>query len=137
MNSLRNELDTKGLVQLTEEMRQMLHSADGYSNRLKLTVALQTLIEEATKMLSEVDDSAFLMEIREFTDNMIKQSEQTSETFRSHLELNSGVSAAVMVDKPLEAAQLQEEIKNKLEVYDSMIRDVVKTKQELPLECRR
>lgn len=88
-------------------------------------------------MLSEVDVSAFLTEIREFTDGLIKQSEETTRNFRAHLELNSSISAAVMVDKPLEAAQLQEEIKSKLEAYDSMIREVVKAKQELPLECRR
>jgi len=137
MNSLRNELDTQDLIPLRDEIRKALRSAEGYENKLKLTVALQTIVEESTAMLGEVDAKAFLTEIRAFTDELLKQSEKVREEFHQHLELNDGVTVAMTVEAPLKAAQLQSDISRNLAEYDKLLKELIETRQQMPLECRK
>ena len=136
MQDLRNELDNKELNQIRQDISQALHSADGYDNRLKLTVALQTILNEASSMLAGVDASAFLSDVRKMTDEMIAKAERTQADFNSHLALNAGVSVDVAVQSPLKAAELESEIREKLTAYDTLLRQIIESRQEMPMELK-
>ena len=79
MENFKTLLDDYNLDQISQELSQFLHSADGYENRLKLTHALLGLINESCVLLKTVDLNDFISEIRkriEDTESLIKTHSQ-------------------------------------------------------------
>lgn len=136
MSDLRTELDNNELSVLKQSIKDSLHSAEGYDNKLKLTVALMTIISEASEMLKTIDKKAFISEVKELVEQLIAEGEKAGELFTQHLSLNDGAADAMAVNVPIKTKELQGEIGSKLKEYDALLKQLIESRQQMPLEKR-
>lgn len=131
MMNLKEQLDNNELSVLKQSIKDGLQSAEGYDNKLKLTLALTTIIREAADMLKAIDKEAFISEVRELADKLIAEGQSAEELFTQHLSLNGMVAGT-----PIKAQELQDEIDGKLKEYDALLKEVIESRQNEPLEKR-
>ena len=134
MDTLKTLLDDKNLEQLSRELSQFIHSAEGYANRLKLTYALLGLIDECCTLLKTVDLDGFISDVRKRIEDVESQSSNLKEVYRRHLYSNKGISSVLANPDENRVSYLQNEIERLLVEYDSILKGILETREKLPVE---
>lgn len=136
MESFKTLLDDKNLDQLSRELSLFIHSADGYANRLKLTYALLSLIDESCTLLKTVDLDGFISDIKKRIEDVESQSNNLKEVYRRHLYSNKDISSVLANPDDNRVSNLQKEIERLLVEYDSILKGILEIREKLPVEKR-
>ena len=136
METLKTLLDDNNLNQINQEFSQFIHSADGYENRLKLTLALISLINESCTLLSAINVNDFINDIRKRIEDIESQSSNLKDNYRRHLDSNNELSNIIANPDDTRISSLQEGITKSLKEYDNILNAIVKLRESLPIETR-
>lgn len=133
MESFKKLLDEKDINQISQELSQFIHSADGYANRLKLVYVLLGLINESCNLLKTIEVKDFISDIRDRIEGVESESSNTKEIFNRHLGSNNDISA-ILDPNNNRVSTLQEEIKKRLEEYDMILKGIIESREKLPVQ---
>lgn len=134
METLKTLLDDNNLNQINQELSQFIHSADGYENRLKLTLALISLINEGCTLLSTINVNDFINDIRKRIEDIKSQSSNLKDNYRRHLDSNNEISNIIANPNDNRISSLQEGIMKSLKEYDDILKTIVELRESLPIE---
>lgn len=134
METLKTLLDDKNLNQINQEFSQFIHSADGYENRLKLTLALISLINESCTLLNTINVNDFISDIRKRIDEIESKSSNLKDNYRRHLDSNKEISNIITNPDDNRISSLQEGITKSLKEYDDILKTIVELRESLPIE---
>lgn len=136
MDDLKTMMDSLSIKDINENVRQFIHSADGYSNRLKLTFALLGLIDESCTLLRTVDLNDFISDIRKRINDIDSQSGNLKEVYRRHLCSNKDISSILADPGNNKVATLQKDIEKFLGDYDGILKELLEQREKLPIETQ-
>jgi len=132
---LKTMMDTLSIKDITQEISEFIHSGDGYENKLKLTLVILHLIEESCMLLKTIDLNDYILEIRKRIEDVESQSNSLKEAYRRHLYSNKDLSSVLACPGDNKVSTLQKEIEKLLGEYDSILKEILKKREELPIEA--
>lgn len=135
MEDLKTMLD-KGMpiAEINQKTNEFIHSADGYPDKLKLVSVLLNLIQEGNKLLSDVDLGDFISKISDRVNKLNRESKNLKETYGVHLEQNDKIIKSLTNEKSNDITDIQQQIKKLLSEYDAIIKELVESRDKLPIE---
>ena len=134
MEDLKNMMDTLPIAEINQQIRQFVHSADGYDNKLKVTFVLLNLIQEAAQLLGSVDSNEFISEVRKRVDELDKQSTSLAEAYHTQMAQNDEIVDMLSDNTNNRIADIQDQIGVLLREYDNIVRMLVEVRDRLPIE---
>lgn len=134
MESFKKLLDEKDISQISQELSQFIHSADGYANRLKLVYVLLGFMSESCNLLKTIEVDDFISDIRKRIDDVESESSNAKEIFHRHLGSNNDISAILANPNNNRVSSLQEEIKKLLGEYDLILKGIIESREKLPVQ---
>lgn len=134
METFKTLLDDKNIDQISQDLSQFIHSADGYENRLKLTISLLGLINESCALLQTIDVNGFINDIRQRIEDVGSQSNNLKEAYRRHLDSNEAINAVLANPDENRMSTLQKDIERLLGEYDSLLESILRRREELPIQ---
>lgn len=134
MENLKILLDSYPLSEVNQAIKQFVHSADGYKNKLKLTFALLNLIHEETGLLQSVNSSEFISDIRKRVDELDQQAGSLADEYHAQLLQNNEIQEILSDKKSTRVTDIQAQIDSLLQDYDRIIKTLVEIRDSLPIE---
>ena len=137
MEDLKAMLD-KGMsiAEIKETINQFVDSARDYADtdKLKLTFVLLNLIQEGTSVLRTISVNDFTKQINERIDEVEKEYKTLSDEYNVHFKQDNEIVSILIDKEDKKLASLQNDINNLLSKYDSIIKEIVKIREALPIE---
>lgn len=134
MENLKVLLDAHPLLEVDQAIKQFIHSADGYENKLKLTFSLLNLIREGAGLLQTVNSSEFISDIRQRVDEINKQAGSLKDEYHAQLFQDNEIQELLADKTSTRVADIQAQIDSLLQEYDKIIRALVEIRDSLPIE---
>lgn len=136
MASLNDILNEQKIVQIHETINGFVHSADGYSNKLKLVFALMSIIDESLSLLRTVDCTNYIQEVRERIVQLSAEAESLAQAYHAHLTQNEEIYS-ILADTPSDRiSNIERQVESLMQEYDGIIKGIVEEREKLPLECQ-
>lgn len=135
MEDLKTMLD-KGMsiVEIDNAINQFFVSIDGYSDQLKLTYVLLHLIQEGSRLLRSIDAKDFISQMKERINEVEEQSKTLFKEYNALFLQNKEIVEVLLNGNGKQASGINNEIKELLSKYDLIIKELVRTKESLPIE---
>ena len=134
MENLKVLLDAHPLLEVDQAIKQFIHSADGYENKLKLTFSLLNLIREGAGLLQTVNSSEFISDIRQRVDEINKQAGSLKDEYHAQLFQDNEIQELLADKTSTRVADIQAQIDSLLQDYDRIIKALVEIRDSLPIE---
>ena len=134
MDNLNNILENQKIMQIHETIKEFIHSADGYANRLKLVFALLAIIEESSSALQAVDTNDYIDEVRDKISQLKGRAERLAIAYHSQIAQNKEIYSILADASSDKVANIEHQIEKLLKEYDSIIKGVVEVREQLPLQ---
>lgn len=135
MEDFKTMLD-KGMsiVEIDNAINQFFVSIDGYSDQLKLTYVLLHLIQEGSRLLRSIDAKDFISQMKERINEVEEQSKTLFKEYNALFLQNKEIVEVLLNGNGKQASGINNEIKELLSKYDLIIKELVRTKESLPIE---
>ena len=134
MEDIKTMLDNKmPIAEIKKGIHQYIYSADGYPDKLSLTIVMLHLIQEGTNMLQSVDTRDFISQIIEKINEIEKQTKSLSEQYHTHLNQNDTIIDALRNNDNAQVIEMQRQLHDILSTYDGIIKTLVEERERLPL----
>lgn len=134
MEDLVKMLETLTMKTIQRNIKQFIHSADGYPDRLKLSLVLMEMLREGTDLLGSLDKKDFISAIQKDAVEKIKQARTKYDEFYTHIEQNKKTVGLLTDETDSEISQKQEEITRLLSEYDEILKPLVEKREKLPIQ---
>ena len=134
MENLKVLLDAHPLLEVDQAIKQFIHSADGYENKLKLTFSLLNLIREGAGLLQTVNSSEFISDIRQRVDEINKQAGSLKDEYHAQLFQDNEIQELLADKTSTRVADIQAQIDSLFQDYDRIIKALVEIRDSLPIE---
>ena len=134
MENLKVLLDAHPLLEVDQAIKQFIHSADGYENKLKLTFSLLNLIREGAGLLQTVNSSEFISDIRQRVDEINKQAGSLKDEYHAQLFQDNEIQEILSDNTSTRVSDIQGQIDVLLQEYDKIIKALVELRDSLPIE---
>ena len=115
--------------------------SDNLPERIEATLDIKdgksscNLIEESCMLLKTIDLNDYILEIRKRIEDVESQSNSLKEAYRRHLYSNKDLSSVLACPGDNKVSTLQKEIEKLLGEYDSILKEILKKREELPIEA--
>ena len=135
MEDLKKMLDSNilSITDINNNVNQFIGSANGYSDKLKLTFVALHLLEKGSELLKSVKPDEFILQVKEKINEMEKEKETLFKAYGVHLEQNDEIIGVLTDKNNSEISNLQQKIQKLLSDYDGIIKELVKKRKELSL----
>lgn len=135
MENLKTMLD-KGMsiAEINRNTSEFIHSADGYPDKLRLVSVLLNLIQEGNRLLNSVDLGDFISKISDGVRELDLQTKALKDTYGVHLVQNDKVIESLTNKKNNCVTDMQQQINKLLSEYDAIIKELVESRDKLPIE---
>ena len=92
------------------------------------------LIQEGTSVLRTISVNDFTKQINERIDEVEKEYKTLSDEYNVHFKQDNEIVSILIDKEDKKLASLQNDINNLLSKYDSIIKEIVKIREALPIE---
>lgn len=133
MNNFKTILDSNDLTSLTEMTREFFAAAEGYENKLKLSIAVATIITQSLSLLQSIDNDSFISELRDKLDKVEADAEASRIVHMDHLRLNNEVRSSLCEDGDAIFDAMERDIRDAMMRMDSSLKDLILLRDKLPI----
>lgn len=133
MTDFEEMISQMQLKDIETEIKKQLTSIQCHKNRMKLAVFLSILTDESFKVLDKIDLTMFVKQLYERLDKQIKEYQEKMPILETHRIQNFAITNNIS-EATSRLVQLNNEIEHLLSDYDTMLSELVKARDLLPLE---
>jgi len=133
MDNLKTILDSNDLTSFTEITNAFFSSAEGFDNKLKLSIAVATIITQSLNLLQSIDKDSFISELRDKLDKVEAAVEASRCIHLDHLRLDEEVRSSLCEDGNATFEVLERDVKEALMRMDNSLRDLILLRDRLPI----
>ena len=130
LNTILGSNDLKSITTMTDEF---FASAEGFENKLKLSIAVATIISKSLSVLQSIDKDSFISELRDKLDKIEADVESSREIHMDHLRLDQEVRSSLCEDGDATFDVLERDIRDALMKMDSSLRKLILLRDRLPI----
>lgn len=135
MEDLKTILDNNvSIVDINDKVNKFIDSAKDYDDKLKLTFVALNLLKEGVNLLNSVGHDDFIKQVKEKIDKAEKEHQTLSVLYGVNLKQNDEISALFTGEYDNRISSIQKKIPELLSEYDRIIRELVETRDKLPIE---
>lgn len=133
MDNLKTLLDNNDLTSLKEMTNDFFVAAEGYGNKLKLSIAVATIITKSLSLLQSVDTESFISELRDKLNKVEADVAVSREVHMDHLRLDNEVRSALCKDGDALFDALERDISDALMRMDTSLKELILLRDKLPM----
>ena len=133
MDDFKSILDSKDLRAITEKIDGFFAPAEGYENRLKLSIATATVISKSLSLLNTIDSDSFISELRDKLDKIERDAKASRTIHMDHLRLDQEVRSSLCEDENATLEALEGDIRDALSRMDNSLKDLILLRDKLPI----
>lgn len=133
MDNLKTLLDNNDLTSLKEMTNDFFVAAEGYGNKLKLSIAVATIITTSLSLLRSVDTESFISELRDKLSKVEADVAVSREVHMDHLRLDNEVRSALCKDGDALFDALERDIRDALMRMDTSLKELILLRDKLPM----
>jgi hypothetical protein len=125
--SLLSLLDNKSLFECKQEIDNQFDSIAHHQNEMKLAVMVSFILNDATKIIRDIDTSKFIEKLKEELECELKEAESlkdTKDAYIQHLEKNSELIIH-FESREKELKDISDKLEGLLSNYDKLLRDLI------------
>ncbi len=135
---LKEQFDTTSLNDLCNLLTKEITELATAEDKLKLVFVLVHIIEESQKALVGIETSNLLTDLKILVNKACEKSEKQKEALAQKFSKDRKLIGNLIEGKNDEYEILQEDIENKLEQLDNLIKELVRVRENMkPEEVKR
>lgn len=134
MEDLKVLLDTHTMQDVQKYVNQFIHSADEYSDQLKLALVLMKMLQDGTDLLCSIDKSSFLTAIQKEAEEKTKKSHETYSELNALIAENEKIAGILSKGDDNELSQKEVEIRRLLKEYEVILNRLREARDKLPIQ---
>jgi hypothetical protein len=120
-------LDNKSLLECKQEIDKQFESITHHQNEMKLAIMVSFILNDAIKIIRDIDTSKFLEKLKEELECEVKEAESLKDTkdeYIQHLEKNSELIIHFESRKQ-ELKEISDKVESLLSDYDKLLRELI------------
>lgn len=133
MDNFKTILDGNDLKTVTEMTQSFFAPAAEYGNKLKLSIAVATIISQSLSLLQTIDKDSFISELRDKLEHLEAEAKESREVHMDHLRLNQEVRSSLCEDDNATLNALETDIRDALSRMDDSLRNLILLRDKLPM----
>lgn len=134
MEDLKVLLDTHTMQDVQKYVNQFIHSADEYSDQLKLALVLMRILQDSTDLLCSIDKSTFLTAIQKEMEEKTNKAHEKCSELNAQITENEKIAGLLSKGDDNELSQKEADIRKLLKEYEVILNRLREARDKLPIQ---